>query len=145
MCQWLCPQIVVYTFVKLHLLHSGCFKVSVSPIVLIDSDFNKCHTDHIYIGSFFLLVCLIVFMSTQVCMSKTERYHLNMLFLYLMKNLTYTRFCSSTANLSYISQVFLVDILEKRCGKSLHFLVKSLVFPFVVMCLSELILSNFTI
>ena len=72
--------------VKLRKLLGDSYKVFVSPIVLIDSDFRKCHTGCTYVVNFFLFVFVNVFVSTKVCMSKIGRYHLDKL--YIMKSLT---------------------------------------------------------
>ena len=113
---------ILYIVAKLRKLLGDSYKVFVSPIVLIDSDFSKRYTGRTYIGSFFLFVFLNVFVSMQVCVSKIGRYHLDKL--YVMKNLTCTRFCSSTANVFYIS----VDFSKLFCWTSWKRIWKKLTF-----------------
>ena len=72
--------------VKLRKLLGDSYKVFVSPIVLIDSDFSKCHTGCTYVGNFFLFVFVNVFVSTKVCVPKIGKYHLDKW--YVMKSLT---------------------------------------------------------
>lgn len=101
-----------YIVIKLPMLLGDSYKVFVSPIVLIDSDFSKCHTGCTYVGNFFLFVFLNVFVSTKACVSKIGRYHLDKL--YVMKSLTWTRFYLSTANVCDIS----VDFTKYFCWAS---------------------------